>query len=241
MRHRLAALLGLIVLTVLLLPAAAWGWANGTGGADGFGTHDWVLREAARLAAGRGAGWVDLGVALPRTDDPDTRFHDFYYHVYDTTGGEVYGNAPRKVALYYAKALAARKAGKRALASRYAGILAHYYGDICCPLHTDQSDAEERMHSDYEGDVDGYTTYAGEHRSWVHDDGYQARGDVAAFARATAAASRESYASLVRRYDRDGMDGAVIGVTADSLDRAANGLADLLVMLKKGQRAGTRP
>ena len=239
MRHRLATLLALCVLSVLLLPAAAWGWANGTGGPDGFGTHDWILREAARLAAGRGAAWVDLGAALPRTDDPDTRFHDFYYHVYDTTGGDVYGNAPRKVALYYAKALAARKAGKRALASRYAGIMAHYYGDICCPLHTDQSAAEERMHSEYEGDVDEYTTYAGEHRAWVRDDGYQARGSVAGFARASAAAARPSYASLVRGYSRGGTDGAVLRLTAASLDRAANGLADLLVMLKQGRRAGT--
>jgi hypothetical protein len=238
-RHRLVTLLGLAVLAVLLLPGAALGWANGVDGPNGFGTHDWILQEAARLAARDGAGWVDLSTALPHTDDPDTEFHDFYNHVYDTTGGRVYGGAPAKVALYYAKALAARKAGKPALASKYAGIMAHYYGDICCPLHTDQTDAEEGMHSAYESDVDEYTTYPGEHRAWVSNDGYKARSSVGSFTRATATASRSSYSALVRDYNRDRMSSAVVAITAASLDRAANGLADLLVMLKKGLRAGT--
>ena len=238
MRRRLAVLLPLAALVLLLLPAAALAWANGVDGPAGFGTHDWILQEADRLAAQKGAGWVDLSVALPHTDDPDTDFHDFYYHVYDTTGGDVYGGAPTKVALYYGKALAARKAGKLALASKYAGIMAHYFGDICCPLHADQSDAEEGMHSDYEGDVDEYTTYAGEHRTWVSYDGYQARGSVSSFTKATATASRSSYGALVRDYNAAGMSGAVVAITAHSLDRAANGLADLLVMLKRGLRAG---
>jgi len=102
MRRRLVVMFALAVFALLLLPAAALGWANGTGGAGGFGTHDWILQEADRLAAQNDAGWVDLDVALPHTDDPDTVFHDFYYHVYDTTGGDVYGGAPKKVALYYA-------------------------------------------------------------------------------------------------------------------------------------------
>ena len=233
MRFRLAILVSLSALILLLLPGAAFGWANGPDGPDSFGSHDWILQEGNRLAAQQDAAWVDLAVALPRTDDPDSVFHDFYYHVYDVSG-DPYGDAPKKVMEYYGKALAARKAGKIAEASKWVGVMAHYYADICCPLHTDQIDAEDAMHSEYESDVDDYTDAAGENRDWVTYDGFTATKDVSGYAKSTAAAANKQYSALVEGYSAAGMSAAVVAITARSMNRAANGLADLIVSLKKG-------
>jgi hypothetical protein len=232
MRSRLLLLTLLACLAVLLVPTVARAWSNGDQYGNGFGTHDWVLQEANRLAARQNAGWVRLNIALPRTDDPDTVFHDTYYHVYDVWGSS-YGDAPKKVAEYYAKALTARKAGDWAAASRYVGLMAHYYADICNPTHTDQTDAEDGMHSSYETAAQKYTDAKGENAGWVTFDGYQATGGVVAFTRATATASHRSYSALVTGYNAGGMNGTVLSITRKSLNRAANGLADLLISIKK--------
>ena len=233
MRVRIVITVVVAALVLLTLPGAALAWSNGPNGANGFGTHDWVLKEANRLAATQNAGWVRLSVALPKTDDPDTVFHDFYYHVYDVWGSR-YGDAPRKVALYYGKALAARKAGDWRAASKWVGIMAHYYADICNPLHTDQSRAEERMHSAYESAAQRYTDALGEHRSWVTFNGYRARSNVAGFTKDTAATSHKYYAALVKGYNSGGMNATVLSITRKRMNGAVNGLADLIIAIKKG-------
>jgi hypothetical protein len=238
-RNRFAIVVAAVALALLALPAVAQAWCNGPSGADGFGTHDWILQEAERLAAGKGAGWVDLEVALPHTDDPDTVFHDFYYHVYDVWGSSHYGNAPKKVALYYAKALKARKAGNTAAASRYVGIMAHYFGDLGNPLHTDQCDAEDDIHSKYESDAQDSTDEVGENSAWVRFDGYTARTSVAGFTKRVAAASHKHYSTLVDDYAASGMTPAVLSITAKRLGAAANGLADLIIGIKRGVSGGT--
>jgi hypothetical protein len=96
MRTRAISCAVLAIVVLVAFPAAAFGWSNGPGGPNTFGTHDWVLKEADRLAAKKHAGWVRLSVALPRADNPDTVFHDTWYHCYDVWGSH-YGNAPRKV------------------------------------------------------------------------------------------------------------------------------------------------
>ena len=233
MRSRRIIITMLVCLaTLLVMPAAALAWSNGDDGGNGFGTHDWILREAARLAAGRNAGWVILKVAEPKTDDPDTVFHDTWYHVYDVWGS-TYGDAPKKVMEYYGKALAARKVGDWTAASKYAGLMAHYYGDICNPLHTDQTDAEDRMHSSYETAAQEYTDGKGENSSWVRSDGYKATTSVVAFTRTTASTSHASYTALVKGYNSGGMNATVLSITRKAMNRAANGLADLLISIKK--------
>jgi Zinc dependent phospholipase C len=197
-----------------------------------------VLKEAARLAATKNAGWVRLAVALPHTDDPDTVFHDTYYHVYDVWGTH-YGNAPKKVAEYYAKALTARKAGNWAAASRYVGIMSHYYADICNPMHTDQCAAEEAIHSSYESAAQDYTDSPGENRAWVRFNGYDPATSVAGKTKTTAAASHKQYTALVNGYVAGGMTSAVVSITAKSMNRAANGLADLIISLKRKVSGGT--
>jgi hypothetical protein len=232
MRSRLTILTLLTCLAALLLPAAVMAWSNGDHYGNGFGTHDWVLQEANRLAATQRAGWVKLSVALPKTDDPDTVFHDTYYHVYDVWGS-TYGDAPTRVSQYYAKALTARKAGDWTKASKYVGLMAHYYADICNPIHTDQTAAEDRMHSRYETRVQTYTDSVGENRAWVTYDGYKATTNVVAFTKTTATASHKYYSALVKGYNRGGMSSTVLSITRMSLRRAANGLADLIVSIKK--------
>lgn len=47
----------MVVVSLLLvvgLPAPAFGWANGSGGCDSFGGHDWILKKAIRATEG---GW----------------------------------------------------------------------------------------------------------------------------------------------------------------------------------------
>lgn len=51
MQYRRAILVSLAAIVLLLLPTIALGWANGPSGPNGFGTHDWVLKEATDLAA----------------------------------------------------------------------------------------------------------------------------------------------------------------------------------------------
>ena len=233
MRSRLVVTTLFVCLLALLLPTVAQAWSNGDDHGNGFGTHDWVLQEAERLAAKQNAGWVKLSVALPRTDDPDTVFHDTYYHVYDVWGATTYGDAPKKVSEYYAKALAARKAGDWTQASKFVGLMAHYYADICNPIHTDQTVAEDRMHSIYETKTQTYTDKVGENRGWIEYDGYKATTDVAGFTRTTASAGHKYYSALVKGYNNGGMNATVLSITKKALDRAVNGLADLIVSIKK--------
>lgn len=68
-------ILTLALVVVMLLPATtAVGWANGDSKGLGFGTHDWIMVEAARLAGD--PAWIDMPVALAATDDPDKIFLD---------------------------------------------------------------------------------------------------------------------------------------------------------------------
>ena len=66
---------GIIVLTLaafalLAIPSAAQAWANGGDHGNGFGTHDWVLSEADRLAAARGYHWLSWSRGAARHRRP---------------------------------------------------------------------------------------------------------------------------------------------------------------------------
>lgn len=236
--RRLGLVLALACFLSLTVTGAASGWSNGPSGANSFGTHDWVLQEANRLAASKNCGWVKLRYALPKTDDPDTVLRDFYYHIYDIWGSK-YGDAPKKIAAYYAKALKYRKQGNYRKASEMVGIMAHYYADICNPLHTDQCDAEEAIHSDYELAAQEYTDSPGENSNWVRFDGYRRVRNVRAHAVSAAKVAHYSYRALVSAYATEGMNDAALRITRQSLNRAANGLADLIINLRKSYAAGT--
>jgi hypothetical protein len=46
------------------------------------------------------------------------------------------------------------EAGRERAASRALGIMSHFVADVVNPMHTDQSNKEEDIHSPYESDVD---------------------------------------------------------------------------------------
>lgn len=230
-----ALLLAVLCALSAAVPDRAAAWANGDHWGNGFGTHDWVLVEADRLARAAGCRWLDLKVALPRTDDPDTKLRDYYHHVYDIWGSR-YGDAPRHIDKLYEKAVRQLKAGKRRSASVTFALLSHYYSDICNPLHTDQSRLEERIHSNYEDAVETRTDRRGEHRAWVRADRVRARASAAGAARSAAKWAHRSYKTLVRQYARHGYNAKVNTITRRCLNRAVNDLADLLLSVRKASR-----
>ena len=226
-----------LAVALVAMPSAAHAWSNGHDHGNGFGTHDWVLYQANGIAKTAGAGWLDWGVAQPVTDDPDTVLHDSYHHVYDVTG-DPYGDAPDRVTMLYGQVVSELRDGDRAAASRDFGLLSHYYSDICNPLHTDQTPREESVHSSYETAVQGYTDAPGEHGAWIVGRRRVRVADAAGYTRATAAGSHAYYTELVKDYAADGTRSArVMAITQTSLDRAVNGLADLLVSAQTDARA----
>jgi len=211
-------------------PAIAW--ANGDNSGNGFGTHDWIIMEAKRLADADGAGWLDLNTALLACDDPDTVLHDTYHHCYDVWGS-TYGDAPDQIATVYANIEAAYEAGDITGASQQFGLLAHYYGDICNPLHTDQDPSEDAMHSAYEDYVETLTDTVGENRAWIVADGLVAVSDVRASAISAATAAHGDYTALLTAWSSDPRDTATVdAITERGLNRAVNDLADVLNTLE---------
>ena len=207
-------------------------WANGDNSGNGFGTHDWIITEAKRLADADGAGWLDLNAALLACDDPDMVLHDTYHHVYDVWG-DTYGDAPDQIATVYANIQAAYEAGDITGASQQFGLLAHYYGDICNPLHTDQDASEDAIHSAYEDYVETLTDAAGENRAWVVADGLVPISDVRASAVSAATGAHEDYAALLTAWSSEPRDiAAVNAITQTGVNRAANDLADILNTLE---------
>ena len=224
---------GLIALTVLSAPAPALAWGNGSArSGDGFGTHDWVLTEANRLAASQGATWVKTSVALPATDDPDTRFKDFSAHVYDRWGKHN-GTADKKVAAYYSQAVSYLAAGNTDAASRSLGRLSHYFADINNPLNTDNLTAENRIHARYDSAVDVRTNTVGENRGWITYDGYQHVTSASALTVSSARSAHLSYRTLVQEYNRHRYNRTVNTITSRSLNRSTNRLADIIVSIQE--------
>lgn len=215
-----------LAVTLLITPASAWGWANGPSSGEGFGTHDWIVFQANTIAVSRGASWVDINVAMSASDDPDTSFHDTYYHCYDIWGS-TYGNSPAKVAECYGNAMSSLKAGDRVSASYYLGLLSHYYSDTCNPLHTDQTAAEDSMHSAYESAVDNITTSFGSLPGWVTDNGYAGVVNPTTLTQNAASVAHADYDALVSGYIAGGRS-AVDPITRARLNQAANDIADII-------------
>jgi len=233
-RVTLAVTAVLIVLGLLALPAQAFAWGNGVGrSGNTFGTHDWILTEANRMAAIQGATWVNASVAIPVTDDPDTKFRDTKDHAYDRWG-KANGNAQQKVATYYSQAVAYLHAGDIDSASRSLGLLSHYYADVNNPLDTDNIAAETRMHSRYDTAVDSHLKAVGMNRAWVTYDGYSHVGDPSALTVASARSAHGSYTTLVGQYNRRGYSNSTVRtITSRSINRATNGLADIIVSIQE--------
>ena len=220
----------LILAGLLVVGAAspAFAWANGTGGPNSYGTHDWVLDQALQ-AVGEQAAWVNVRVALRATDDPDTmdgldHASGTWWHVYDEWGA-TYGGAPEAAATWFRRVQRRLAAGNERGASRGLGILAHIVGDIANPMHTDSRDREDSIHSPYESAVDSrLETYAFR---------YEGASSARPFARTLTVARRAHrfYFDLIRAYDRNGYNDKVDAITRRQLNRGANAMADLITSL----------
>jgi hypothetical protein len=224
-----------IVVTATIaetLPAAAW--SNGGEGANGYGTHDWILDHALD-ALGRRADWVCRRAALRATDDPDTRdgidhASGTWWHVWDEWG-DTWGGAPEAVSVWFRRTQRRLDAGRECSASRALGIMSHFVADVAQPMHTDGSlEAEDRVHGPYESAVDS--------RSEADDDVYTFEFDGVDPARPRAKTLRVArnahrfYEVLVKTYDEHGYNRRVARITQRQLERAANALADLIASLR---------
>jgi hypothetical protein len=195
---------------VLFSAAPAAGWANGTGGCNSFGTHDWVLDKAIK-AVRDDASWVRVRVALRATDDPDCKdgidhASGSWWHVYDRWGDE-WGGADEATAVWFRRTKRRLEDGRQRAASRALGIMSHFIADVANPMHTDQSNKEESIHSPYESDVDERLKRYG----FEHDGRDTAR--PAARTRRVARIARRSYWDLVNAYDMHGYNRKVHRVT----------------------------
>jgi hypothetical protein len=187
-------------------------------------------------ALGDQANWICRDVALRATDDPDTidgldHASGTWWHVYDVWG-DAYGEAPEAVAVWFHRAERRLRSGNDCAASRALGIVAHLVGDIAQPMHTDGSlDAEDRVHSPYESDVDA-RSQAGDEVYTFHFDGID-RASPRSRTVAVARLAHGSYRMLVTMYDANGYDSRVDRITQRQLDRAANAVADLIASLAR--------
>jgi Pectate lyase superfamily protein len=231
--------LALCVMALLILPSRASAWNNGPDAGNGFGTHDWILQQADRLAVAQGASWLDLDYALQFTDDPDTVLKDSRYHTYDVWG-EKSGLAPARISACYRSAMSSLAAGDVRSASKTVGLLSHYYADICSPLHTDQSRRERTIHAAYERKVQSLTSQSGENERWATFDGFDRVGNITQRSIATATAAHRSYTGLVSNLADHGYNSSVATITRRSLARAVNGLADIIETLDSARLKDVR-
>ncbi len=146
-RFSLALLFILVATAAVAEPAHAW--SNGTNGCNSFGTHDWILKKAIRVA-GKKASWVRERVALRATDDPDCKdgidhASGTWWHVYDEWGDE-WGGADEATRVWFRRTKRRLEAGRKRAASRALGIMSHFVADVAQPMHTDSSAREDRVH-----------------------------------------------------------------------------------------------
>lgn len=239
MRSRLTTLCALVIALLLGSATPAFAWWNGGLGGNGFGTHDWVINEAARLAGN--PDWLNKSVAFLASDDPDTVYLDWRYHAYDEWGN-CGGEAPQKAASLFASVGKAYRAGDFRTASKRLGLLSHYYSDVCNPLHTESSDPVERlMHSAYEYSAGLRTNRLGENRAWIVSDGFQPVSDIASRTVAAARRAHPRYSRLILDYHTYGYNAWVAKTTRVALNRAVNDLADIIMSIPSAPSAVATP
>lgn len=232
----LSAALAMTLSLVMILPApAAFAWRNGGDAGNGYGTHDWVLDGAIRLA-GPGGAWIDVRTALLATDDPDTEGTSKRLHVFYERG--IFGGAPQMVTDLYYEAVVAYRAGDIEQASRAVGVLSHYYSDILNPFHSTAAASRSPLHNAYEYPVEDLTDSPEENRDWVTPRVLGPVTDIRAKAVAAASFSRARYPALRASFTPSGSVEVtapiVRALTAQVLSRACNDLAEIILAIPTG-------
>ena len=114
--------------------------------------------------------------ALLASDDPDKVFYATNEHVFNEKG---YGRgAVDRITTFYHQALVAHQAGDDETASIAFGWMAHYYGDILQPYHTNYAAVDlDVSHRRYELLVDDQTSLPDQSPGWMTTDRTPARRD----------------------------------------------------------------
>lgn len=219
------------VVLSIAAPKVALAWGSGGGSASGPGTHQWILRTANGFARQQGALWLDAAVAASATVEPASDPADDPNHDFDHWGAW-HGSANTRVASLYDDAVGAYRAGDRIAASRDVGLLAHYYADVCDPLHTDESATEPSIAPRFELAVDWLLSDP-RTGSWATYDGYQRVTDPSAATISAATIAHHSYAALVSGLSANGFDASVNSIAKDGVGRAANGVADMIMSIQQ--------
>jgi hypothetical protein len=232
MRSRLGLAVVSLLVALAVFPATAFAWANGPDGADGFGTHDWILYQALVLAR---PSWIVTDTALQATDDPDSKFGDAdkpnhsFYPKGTARGG------PDTVTALHRQVLAAYRSNDTTAASYYLGLLSHYYSDLCVPFHTMSGYSDSAAHLQYELLVNSLTTTPGAMPEWVMPWSRSGVEDVRAMAVDAALASRATYPTVATQYVLGGFNETAEMVTRLMLSRAVNDLADIVLSVPEGR------
>ena len=242
--RRLALFVTAFLIAFIVAAPAAMAWSNGGDDGDGFGTHDWVLQEAIRLAGPDGA-WVDAETALLATDDPDKTGNPAA-HSFRARGLFALGCAPQEISDLYAQAAAIYAAGDRAEASRILGLLSHDYSDILQPFHSSYAAlSHTAYHLPYELAVYPLTRRPGQNRGWVTATSRKPMLDVRAKTVAAARFSRARFPALIAGLkatpDADVSQHDVQAVTQEMLSRGANDLADIIAGIAHGDGVSAPP
>jgi hypothetical protein len=214
----------------------ALGWANGGNLGNAYGTHDWLVSQAVKVFGDAPPAWLDLNAALLATDDPDKLFWATNEHVFNEKG---YGRgAVDRIAEFYHEAMAAHQAGDDLTASITFGWMAHYYGDILQPYHTNYAAIDlDDSHRRYEMLVQAVTRSPDASPEWsTANRTPEAVADVRTTAIAAAAYSRKFFPELYRLFkvDETVLAPRVAQITGFLLKRASSDLADLLYSIDQG-------
>jgi hypothetical protein len=234
-RRRLASVaLSIVLLAGLSGPALAWG--NGPDSGNGYGTHDWIVDQAFKVFGADLPSWLEKDTALLATDDPDKVFYATNEHVFNEKG---YGRgAVDRIMTYYHEALAAHQAGDDHTASIAFGWMAHYYGDILQPFHTNYAAIDRKTsHSRYEHLVGDLTSGASQSPGWMTPDRTpDVVSDVRGAAIAAAAYSRRYFPELYREFhaNETRLNARVIQITGSVLKRASSDVANMLHSIDQG-------
>jgi hypothetical protein len=229
-RRRLTAILFAALVVFVAAVPSAFAWNNGGNAGDGFGTHDWILDQAIRIA-GPDASWVDTTTALLATDDPDEDGERITHYFLEHSG---YRGAPQRVSDLYYAAVTAYDAGDRVEASRLLGLLSHHYSDPLNPFHSAYwAFSKTAHHAPYESAMYQYTKQSGLSNDWVTAVARQPITDVRVKLIEAARYSRARFPRLIRAIEATKVidvaaASTVHTVTVEVLSRAANDLADII-------------
>ena len=234
-RRPYASLLFAVVLLAGTVTPAL-GWANGGNLGNAYGTHDWIVSQAVKVFGDNPPAWLDLNAALLATDDPDKIFWATNEHVFNEKG---HGRgAVDRITEYYHQALVAHQAGDDLTASITFGWMAHYYGDILQPYHTNYAAVDlDDSHRRYEMLVQAVTRNPDASPEWsTANRTPKAVADVRTTAIAAAAYSRKFFPELYSLFkvDETVLTPRVAQITGFVLKRASSDLADILYSLDQG-------